>query len=160
MAVLDQQGIEQHFRKRRKGFVAKVRRNLEEYAEDIVQEAYRRALSAVNSGYEVNNFDAWMNRILFTVSQDFEKFAKGMSMGDGSEEEAQEDVSFAEAVKAELILEASHIENAVERSAVEMNIVYGYNRKEISEILDINIRTVEFWLAKFKNNMKEKYAEG
>ena len=86
--VLDPLEIEKHYRKNRKTFVAKVRRNLDEYAEDIVQEAYRRALSAVHSGYEVMNFEAWMNRILFTVCQDFEKFAKGMSMGDGSEEEA------------------------------------------------------------------------
>lgn len=155
--VLDPLEIEKHYRKNRKTFVAKVRRNLDEYAEDIVQEAYRRALSAVHSGYEVMNFEAWMNRILFTVCQDFEKFAKGMSMGDGSEEEAVEDFSYSEAIKYEIWNEVGNITNQVERDAVGMNIQYGYNRKEISEILDVNIRTVEFWLSKFKNRMKEKY---
>lgn len=159
MAGSDQLALEKHYRKHRKGFVAKVRRSLDEYAEDVVQEAYKRALVAINKadGYEIQNLHAWMNRILFTVSQDYEKFAKGMGFQQ-VEDEPIEDDNHKRVVRDEILSSIKKIPNAVERDVITMNFLYGYDRMEISQILDVNIRTVEFWLAKFRANVRDVYA--
>lgn len=155
---MDQQELEKHYRKYRKSFVSKVRRSLDEYAEDVVQEAYKRALIAINKadGYEIQNIHAWMNRILFTVSQDYEKFAKGMGVQQVDDEPVEDD-NYKRVIRDEIVKRAKAIHNSQERDAIIMNFLYGYDRMEISQILEVNIRTIEFWLAKFRANIKDIY---
>lgn len=152
------QAIETHYKKNRKDFLSKVNRSLGDYAEDAVQETYLRALNAVSKGYEIQNIEAWMRRILFTVTSDYRRFSNGGSLSlEITEGDVVDEHQYPAAVRNQIISDVSKIQNPVEREVLTLNLVYGYDRREISEIVDLSPRTVEFWLGKFKNRIKELY---
>ena len=158
--ALDLLAIEDHYRKNYKDFLSKVKRALGDFAEDAVQETYYRAINSVAKGYEVQNVEAWMRRILFTVASDYKRFSTGGSISiEVTDEDYIDEHQYPAVVRNQIVQDAYKIPNEIERETVLLNIVFGYDRREISEILDLSPRTVEFWLGKFKNKIKELHKD-
>lgn len=91
---------------------------------------------------------------------DYRRFANGQPLVDIDETEVDpiEEMGFQSSLKYSIWSEIGKIENPEEAEVVGLNLQYGYKPKEITAITGSSIRNVNYWLNKFKEEMKKKYA--
>lgn len=152
--------VEAHYKEMKNKYVKKVSRKCGDYAEDAVQQTYLKCLAFENSFHMGLKFDNWFKRILFTTVSDYRRFANGQPLVDIDETEVDpiEEMGFQSSLKYSIWAEIGKIENPEEAEVVGLNLQYGYKPKEITAITGSSIRNVNYWLNKFKEEMKKKYA--
>lgn len=135
--------IEEYYNFSYKKKVSTVSRILENNfaaAEDIVQEAFARALAFYPS-YDPNrgSIDKWFNSIMFNALKDYQKSEKGIVYTDPDDLSALDVLDVKQATngkKLNSLLESAimHIKNETHRRVLQLFYLMGYSSKEISQI--------------------------
>lgn len=155
--------IAKHFEEHYETFVKKVRgRSGGEYnAEDVVAEAYSRALQYAESYNQQYPFENWFGTILNNSLKDF----KNEERYGGTFVELEESHIFTDAERHYFNRLADEIREEVEKvkgtigQVLNMYFVLGYKRRDIQKVLDLPRTTVDFYIKTFRDKMKRKYPE-
>jgi RNA polymerase sigma factor (sigma-70 family) len=157
--------IEKFFRDEYNTLVKRVkaRRMQEADAEDVVQEAFARAIKYKDSfDPEQQELGAWFNTILNNV---FKSYRHANFTGDFSfTEEVMEEVDDADKNWSDVNLLNKVKEEIGKRSnehscVLHLNLIKGYKRKEVAQILDEKEENIKKIVYRFKKEMREKYRE-
>ena len=130
-------------------------------AEDVVQEAFTRALQYQDSyNPEFKSLDAWLGTILNNAGRDFKKAERRQGMSAGTSVDYETNTLEEDAIRTELVHRV--LEDMAVSSYSEILRLYfllGYTPKEISEVLEQAPQSISNAVQRFKNEMKEKYDE-
>ena len=132
-------------------------------AEDVVQEAFARALAFYPS-YDPNRgtIDKWFNSIMFNALKDYQKNEKGIVYGDPDDLSALDvlDVKqLASGRRLQTVLEnaINHIKNEVHRRVLQLFYLMGYSSKEISQIEHkVSQTNVTTLVMRFRDSLREE----
>lgn len=152
--------LEQHYRKNRFSLVKRMSFRAGDYAEDIVQETYARALKYFSSYKGEFSLDAWMSRILNNCFKEHKNAEKGYTALTFEEEE-QEGIPcnrFAEGVVAE-IYELIDTKSLVAKEVLTYHFKYGYSAKEVQEITEYSYANCHQIISRFRQELKELYGK-
>ncbi len=156
---LDQQ-IENHYRKNFNTLVKRIkyRAGTQWNAEDIVQEAYLRALKYAATYRDNLEFDHWFARIVSNTLKDFKRAERDYAgLEDiGEEDELVEDTSLPRNIQLE-IRRAINDLPADQKEIVELHLVFGFELRHIVQIVDKKHATINQTIQRFKKTLKEKY---
>lgn len=142
----------------------KARRMQEADAEDVVQEAFVRALKYQDSfNPDRQEIGAWFNTIL---NNSFKDYRHANFTGDYSFTEEEHMNEFDEAeitwMDQDLIVrikkEVQEI-NENHRDIIELVVLNNYKYKEASQILDESIDNIKKVVYRFKQGLREKYGD-
>jgi RNA polymerase sigma factor (sigma-70 family) len=129
-------------------------------AEDVVQEAFTRALYYIDS-YDPNNkvMEAWFNTIINNTLKDFKRQERYQGMV-AEPDRIIEDLELAahdEQTLEKIMLEVKDMDEPA-KSILELFVFLGYQSKEVVQLLDVNLWTVRKCIQMFYDDMREKYA--
>lgn len=133
-----------------------------ENAEDIVQEAFCRALKYADS-FEIRedkHMETWFNTIVRRSLYDFKRIElkQGMTAATDSGESEAIEISGVDQMMADEIVEAIEgKKNLDHRNVLFLAFLRNYPPRDIVEVLDLNIRNVNTIVDRFKSEMGEKY---
>lgn len=129
-----------------------------ELAEDIISEAYARAMKYFNCfNPEVNHFSAWFHKILNNVSRDVQRRERnsGMTMREEESVEVRFDLPFA---KEYIQNEMDNITNEVHAEIIHHYYINELKPREIYEIMEgVKPTTIRKVAQRFCDVLKEKY---
>lgn len=132
-------------------------------AEDIVQEAFYRALK-YNDSYDPARVDlnSWFSTILKRAMYDFKRaeLKQGMATDKESREEPTVDTDGFEQKVAEDLLEEIEGRKPNHQNILHLFFIKNYAPRDITEVLNENISNVKKVLDRFKLEMQLKYQEG
>lgn len=127
-------------------------------AEDVVQEAFTRALTYIEAyDPEVRPLPAWFNTILNNALKDFKKAER--NAGTVTEEGVVEDLDleiFKSEVVEELVKQIQEMQEPA-KEILKQFVVLGYTAKEVVRTTDLNIHTVRKCIADFYKSAREQY---
>lgn len=131
-------------------------------AEDIVQEAYCRALKHQDSfdGSKAS-LEVWLQRIIKTCMYDFKskELQQGLVKDEMDKDEPYENFrSLGVSTLKEVVKEIEKREGN-HYYVLYLTYVKGYRPREIGEIVDESARNIENILRRFKSEMVEKYGD-
>lgn len=132
-------------------------------AEDVVQEAFTRALKYQNSFDEDRaTLEVWFNKILFNSLRDVQQQARNSPPPTQEEEFSLEDVFsqdwFADNPQSrQLLVETlSKVDNPKKKQVLTLFYILGYSTKEVTEIEEGLTQTnVTSIVNRFKNSLKD-----
>jgi RNA polymerase sigma factor (sigma-70 family) len=127
-------------------------------AEDIIQEAYLRAIKYRDAFIEGNVFTYWFARIIDNVFKDFKRAEREMGGIEDEEEEIIEDYHLSEGVRRELRKEMEKLPFDL-KEIITLHMVYSYTIGQIVQITNTPYREVDNQIEKFKKNILGKYAK-
>lgn len=153
--------IEEHYRANRQRLVKRLsfRAGSHEDGEDIVQEAYYRALKYQKS-FDGSNFDRWFNTILVNTLREHKNAMKGYSTAeyDENEEEAAPCVLMPRRIMLEVFASIKQ-RPAAQQEILMLFFEQEYTAKDISKILPYSYAQVHQTIQRFRNELKEVYKE-
>ena len=155
--------LEVYYQENYQGFVKKVKRRAGsvENAEDVVQEAFARALKYIGSFKEgKQNFDAWFNTILNNSLRTFMRNEKLYGMNMELDEEKLDGVEFMGVYRHAKNDIRKMIESHPQKEILSLFYISGYSSREISELVDSPLGTIFTTITRFQKEVKEKYGEG
>ena len=129
------------------------------HAEDVVQEAFARAIQYINSyDPEKASVERWMTMILNNAAKDFQQDERnqGMCMQEDIVIEDFDEWVHTEHV-AEEILEAIDVLREPAKEIIRLFIVMGYQVKEIHHITGVGWHAIRKAIQRFQHGMKERY---
>jgi len=129
-----------------------------EAAEDVVQNAFERALKYQDTYNTEMPFPNWFNRILNNSLRQYKNEEKGFSHSEFNEEAVggvacqQYSNKLWQQIQNELDdYEESHQE------VLRLYFIHGYKPKDVERIVDLRYRNIETIIQRFKTTIKEKY---
>tara|TARA_R110000823_G_C15952958_1_gene502524 strand:+ start:10593 stop:11081 length:489 start_codon:yes stop_codon:yes gene_type:complete len=134
-----------------------------ENAEDVVQEAFCRALKYKDSfNPERQEIGAWFNTILNNalVSHQREQMLKGVTVP--YEEHEHEEVYECSNEKRHLIsdvLERMYAKSSKSRNILYLYFIQGYKMHEIARVVDDKYKSVQMLIRRFKADMIKEFGE-
>lgn len=137
----------------------KSRAGSQENAEDVVQEAFTRALKYYKSCS--NNFERWFSVILSNTLKDHQKDLRlaGLTKSiDDSLNELEPIIPnhVKDLFRAHMDKLSAH-KASYNKEIIRLNILFGYNSKEISQLLGLANGTVRNSLSMFTKEVQEIY---
>jgi RNA polymerase sigma factor (sigma-70 family) len=152
--------IEEHYHKNRRLLVKRMSFRAGDSAEDIVQEAYARALRYYGSFKQDKLFDAWFRLILNNAFKEHMNNEKGFAAVE-FEEDNQEGVvcnQFSARVVAE-IYDLIATKSVVQIEVLTYHLQQGYTAKEVSEITEFSYAACHQIILRFKQELRELYGK-
>jgi RNA polymerase sigma factor (sigma-70 family) len=154
--------IENHYRANRNTIVKKFRNTAGSYAssEDVVQEAYARALQYWNSYDAAQPLDRWFNRILLNCLSDAKKSERATS---SSEDAVATEDEFPPNALDKLMLQ--DVRKLVDkepdniRTILDLYLFKQYKAKEISEIVPETHGNVRLIVHNFRKKLRDSFGE-
>ncbi|WP_299103294.1 RNA polymerase sigma factor [uncultured Winogradskyella sp.] len=140
--------------------------NNDEDAKDAMQEGFLKAFTNIESFQPEATFGAWLKRII--INQCLDVLKKNQLQFDAVEVSElritnEEDWQFDSSISKQEILTAIEQLNEKHKIVVKLYLLEGYDHEEISEILDIPIKTSRTHLRrgklKLQDLLKVKYDE-
>lgn len=137
------------------------RAGTKEAAEDVVQEAFYRAIKFFHAYDPTLPFEGWFNRIVSNALKHYKNMERGHSNHDEFDEEDFEGTDCRmlnqrlwEQIRDEIAqYDGEHYE------ILSLYFEYQYQPRDICKIVDMKYKTVETFLQRFKKMIKEKYGE-
>jgi len=130
----------------------------EEDAKDVMQDAFLKAFLNMSSYSSTSAFGAWLKRIVIHQSIDFLK-KKKLDVIDKDPSDLQlidtEDWNFNSDITKEYIIEKVNQLNDKYAIVVKLYLFEGYDHEEISQILDIPIKTSRTQLRRGKLQLQK-----
>lgn len=157
--------IEDHYRAKAPSIIKNIayRAGGKEDAEDIVQEAYYRALKYIHA-FNPNEFDfeRWFSRLFSNVWKDAisAKYQRGKpeELNENHENFIDKTFNSNAAQLMELVYDEILLtENEDHREILTLYLIYGYKLNEVAEITDQRSGTVNQILFRFKDGLKKTY---
>ena len=147
--------IEKHYLNNYKNMVKRVkfRVNTQEDAEDVMQEAYTRALRYSNSFDMGTPFNHWFLRIVSNVVKDHlaEKYGRaGHEEFDEEKVEPLVDNTFMSRHSGVLAKIISSIEDEEKKEILSLHFLYGFNIRDIVQITNLRRAVVDGCINNFK----------
>jgi RNA polymerase sigma factor (sigma-70 family) len=133
-----------------------------ENAEDVLQEAFCRALKYWNSfNPNTQEIGAWFNTIMNNSLRTFKRDERSMGTFVEYEDELTEGYEMSQTSgdmfkRIEAEINKFKGEN---RSALHLYFIKGYKPREVRDVLDIQYKTLEKLFSRFKHDMREKYGD-
>ena len=135
-------------------------------AEDVVQEAFTRALKYHKVFDSKRSLKKWFNTVLNNAAADFvreERDKGGVRYDEDEVVEETTDTLDKLMFDSEMVEKViAHIDELVDpaRTAVRGHLVYGYTSEEVAQYCeDIKPATIRKLVQRFKESMVEKYGE-
>lgn len=132
------------------------------YAEDVVQEAFVRALTYWDSyNPERSSIGAWFNTILNNALKDFMQDQRMEGMSTEFEEEVHEPQPMSQ-TSAHMLRKVESLINKKRdgtRDVLDLYFLHNYKPREICKVLDVNAKAVNMCVLRFKQEVKERYGE-
>lgn len=130
-------------------------------AEDIVQEAFARAIAYLKTGGEIRNEEKWFRGIVYNCMMDFlrEDSKMGMSLDD-EEEEIEFQQATAE-VKAKVKDLKAFSKTLSERDSKVFSLVFekGYSAKEICDYVEVKPHYVRRLIYEIRKKINKEMGE-
>lgn len=127
-------------------------------AQDVVQEAYTRALTYQKSyNPELGSFDQWFGRILSRALKDFkaDERACGTTVGEEmiDEEYYTKEEALEDTVQIEQVAKVIAGKKEFHREVLTMYFLQQYNTNDIMRVLDVKKRCVDKIIERFRNEI-------
>lgn len=150
--------LEEHYRKNRFTYVKRMSFRCGDYAEDVVQEAYARAIKYFSSYKEEYSLDAWFSRIINNCLKEHKNAEKGYTALTFEEEEIDGIPCnrFAESVVKE-IYELISTKSVVSMEVLTYHFRFGYTAKEVQEISEHSYANCHKIINRFRQELRELY---
>lgn len=138
----------------------KYRTGNEADAEDIVQEAFSRALKYQTTFHDDMEFRHWFGRILSNVLKDYihDKFVNGV---DAEFDEEHEDLIIDKRHIADIMNgigdDIDNMEDPHHREVVTLYLVLGFPIRDIVKITNMKYKSIDTIVHRFKKRMEERY---
>ena len=131
-----------------------------EAAEDVVQEAYTRALKYYSSYDPSINFGQWFSRILKNSLHSFKNAEKGHACEELDEElvEGVEGGAYNKVLIEEIKKEISNYPDDV-KEVLRLYFVHGYSPRSIVKIVEMRYKSISQHIYKFKKDIRDKHGE-
>ncbi len=151
--------IEEHYLANRQRLIKNMtfRSGTEWDAEDIVQEAYTRAIKYIE-GFDGTNFDRWFKPILFNAFKAHKNSENGHTASEFDEEEV-EGIPCNQYTDA-IVAEISELIDTKSESQIEVLTLYffkGYSATDISQISEQNYSAIHKTIFRFSQELTELY---
>lgn len=128
--------------------------------EDVVQEAFTRALTYLNTFDPENSpFENWFNKILSRGLSDFNKDKRLQGMV------GEQDLDVPAQTSPYLRMFLKEIQEDVEklpedkRRIISLAFFEGYQPADISKIVNVNVGAIRTMLSRYREDVKHKYGE-
>lgn len=131
-------------------------------AEDVVQEAFLRALKYWGSyNPERRSVGAWFNTILQNALKDFSKEERMIGMTVEFDEELCDGLVMSQTATHMLrkVRELIESKDGLTREILELYFLHSYKPRDIVKVLDVKVKTVDTYVFRFKQEVKEKLGE-
>ena len=156
---MNKQIFEKHFKEEYPKIIKRLsfRAGTPEAAEDIVQEAYCRALKYFNS-YDGRDFNAWFARIVFRCLVEYKNAEKGYSTDDpeNQEEEAAPCTLEYKTVMSE-IYDLISTKSDVQIEVLTYYFQYEYSAMDISKITPYSYAQAHKIISRFREELRQLY---
>lgn len=132
-----------------------------ENAEDVVQEAYTRAITYLHAwDRDKTSFGQWFSTVLDNALRDFkrEERQQGLVMQEDKVVDNLELEVDKEKVIEKMLQEIEEMPLERNREILRLFVVLGYQAKEVAQILEANVHTVRKVVADFYKYAREVYA--
>ncbi len=155
--------IEKHYKENYDNCIRIVKRRAGsmEGAEDVVQEAYTRALHFASSfNPTINSFDTWFSRILLNSLRDYQRSERmvGMSVEiDDRDIEPIHDYTDSKIGMEELSKFIDTEPGSLKYEIVRLYFSLDYTPRDIAKLLDADRNTVRRYVWEFRTKLKEIY---
>lgn len=124
-------------------------------AEDVVQDAFERALKYYHTYDSSHEFEAWFNTILNNSYKDWIKDNRNQGMVVEYDEEKDDPLPMAD-LKTESVVQREMTKLCSnQRHAAHLYFNAGLMPREISQIVDMTPRTVAKSISQFKRHIRE-----
>lgn len=156
--------IAKHFKFNYRTLVKRVKyrtNNNEHDAEDVVMEAYTRALLYKDSFELGLPFSHWFGRIVSNCLKDWKREQYNGTLTDEFDErdvEPTPDKSIAENLIKKISIEIDKVENEEHKEILRLNLVYGFKLREVAQITNLKYKNIDLIIQRFKEQLKEKHA--
>jgi len=162
--VIMQKEIEQHYIENYGKFVKILtnRAGSVQGAEDVIQDAYERALRYKNSfNPNLQEFGGWFNGILNNALRCYKLNERCLGMSVEYDEEREEGEPLLEWQQNTIDCVLAEVDKRkfVERQALYLYFFRQYKPRDIVQVLEITNAYVRTLVKKFKKEMKAKYEE-
>ena len=131
-------------------------------AEDVVQEAFLRAIKYWGSyNPERRSVGAWFNTILQNALKDFSKEERMLGMSVEFDEELYDGLLMSQTATHMLrkVRELIESKNGLTRDILELYFLHNYKQRDVVKVLDVKASTVNNYVFRFKQEVKEKLGE-
>lgn len=153
--------IEMHYLEFREELCKKFKRRAGtfENAEDVVQEAYARALRFKDSYDGTRPFYKWFNTIINNALKDFKRAERVDGMVIEFDEELDEGVTFSEEEHDYMkrIVAEMNAKRGETAKALKLYFLKGYPPRDIYQTLDMSKKAVYQAIFRFQRDMREKF---
>lgn len=151
--------LEQHYRDNYRRYVKRMtfRAGTEWDAEDVVHDAYERALRYYNS-FDGGNIDRWFNTILTNALKDFKANEKGFATSEFDEEESEG--TPCEHYPSRLTVEIYDLINTKSLVQIEVLTLWmkeQYSARDISQLTSNTYGSCKSIIKRFKDELKSLY---
>lgn len=128
-------------------------------AEDVMQEAYARALNYLDSfDPMVKGFGAWFNSVINNSLRDFKSTERIRGMARSlDKEENLADIAQDQEIIDKLMQEVESIPNEKSREILKMFVFLGYSAKEVARVVDTNMSNIRRTINEFYKYAREVY---
>ena len=151
--------IEDHYKENRRKLVKRMtyRSGTEWDAEEIVQEAYARAVQYISS-FDGRRFDNWFNTVLNNALREHKNNEKGFAAASFEEDEVDGTPCnhYNERIVAE-IYELIATKSVAQIEVLTLFFQQGYGANDISRITDYTYSNTHQMILRFRNELKELY---
>lgn len=135
-----------------------------ENAEDVVQEAFFRALKYQDSfNPRFNKLSTWFNKILKRCLYDFKRVEMRQGMAILEEEPLAEEATdldgYEQKFAAEIEEHIAKKANVAHKNVLYLYFVRGYPRRDIVKITDESVKNIEIITYRFKQEMRDRYGD-
>jgi RNA polymerase sigma factor (sigma-70 family) len=128
-------------------------------AEDIVQEAFTRALSYWSSfDPDKNELSTWFSTILHNVWRDYQRDKRDNGVVKSLEDETEE-VGYSIVLEQDktLIFKLLDTKQGVRKEVLRLHYILGYTPREIVQVTDLASKTVRNYLTQFRKEVEEMF---
>ena len=133
-------------------------------AEDIMQEAFLKAFTKIESFQGTSTFGVWLKRIVVNLSINaFNKNSRytEVSYNDELKNETEEDpgIALTESGENEKVKQVLWALNSLKENykiALNLHLIEGYDYEEISEILNISYANCRTMISRAKESLRKK----
>jgi RNA polymerase sigma factor (sigma-70 family) len=128
-------------------------------AEDVLHDAYERAIRYYASYDDSQDFGAWFNTILNNALREHKNASKGHFISlDEIEEEAIPCPHYSTELLKE-IYQRIKAKNPIQQEVLMLHFKHEYSALQISQITDCNYSNCRSIIAQFKKELKRKYID-